>query len=107
MNREEKKDLSRAWAKEAVDYMIGPQMAVLAMKSMNDQIKLEKILVDAVVDLFQKNDYGNTNDWVKAACERIWDLYNTFMTAKLIDMFDNGIPTKSPIVLARGTRLNN
>ena len=99
----EKKPLDPKWAKELVDFMLGPNMAVLSMKLPEGQKLLEGIIIKAITALYAENDYASTNDWVVAASNRAWEMYNTYVTAKLMGYFDKGIPKKSGIILAKGT----
>lgn len=99
--RPEKKPLDPKWAKELIDHMLGPNMAVLSMKLPKGQKNLEGIITKAIVALYAENDYATTNEWVVAASNRAWSLYNTFVTAKLMDYFDNGLPEPSKIIVAK------
>ena len=97
----EKKPLDPKWAKELVDFMLGPNMAVLSMKLPEGQKILEGIIVKAITALYAENDYASTNDWVVAASNRAWEMYNTYVTAKLMGYFDKGIPAPSNIIVAK------
>jgi hypothetical protein len=98
----EKKKLEDEWVAQAIDMMIGPHLAILFARDEKAGDALMKIIFSAVKDLYEKNEYMTTNDWVVASCNRIWEMYNTFMTAQLIHRFDNGVPEKLVIKVVKG-----
>jgi hypothetical protein len=101
-----KKPLDPKWVNELIDYMIGPQMAVMMMKAPSASSELTVILRQAIGALYEAEDYPDTNAWVVAAANRLWDLYNTYMTAKLIQLFDQGIPDKPRILSPGSAKMN-
>jgi len=98
-----KKKLDPKWVDEVIDYMIGPHMAVMYHKLPKPASELTAIIHKAVMALYEEEGFENTNEWVKAACDRVWHLYNTFLTAKLMKMFEDGVPKKSVIIRTQGS----
>lgn len=98
----DKKKLDDRWLFQAVDMMIGPHMAILMARDAEKAAELVKIIYRAVRALHEENEYETTNEWVVAACSRIWDMYNTFMTAMLIDRYDKGVPSPPIITVVKG-----
>lgn len=92
------KTLDKEWVDWAIDMIIGPSLIILGMKSPKDAATLRKILIDAIFDLHKDWTRTNSNEWVVAVSNRLHELYNTYMTAKLIHFLDNGVPAKSKIV---------
>lgn len=105
--KKKKKPLDRKWVNELLGFIIGPQMMFMTMHAPKASEELTKILQGAVGSLYGENDYPDTNAWVVAASERVWELYNTYITAKLMKMYDDGVPDKPRIHLApEGGKLN-
>lgn len=94
-----KKPLEPEWVEWCIDIIIGPSLIILGMKAPDEATKLRKLLTEAINALYDSGHwkYGS-NEWVVAASDRLQDLYNTYMTAKLIHFFENGVPSKSRIV---------
>lgn len=101
-NEMKKKTLDDKWVFQLIDMMIGPHMAVMYVRDAKKADELISILAKAVRSLHDEEDFENTNEWVKAASDRVWNLYNTFMTAMLMDRYDNGMPEPPKIVLVKG-----
>lgn len=94
----EKKPLDPRWVNELIDFMIGPQMVVVTMRSPKDSLELTRIIRLAIMALYEEESWRSANEWVFIASNRVYELYNTFMTARLRDMLENGVPEKKRIV---------
>ena len=93
------KKLDKEWVELTIDLILGPSLIILGMRSAKEATKLRKILADAIIGLYgDGSEWADSNAWVVATSDRLHDLYNTYMTAKLIHFFDNGVPVDSKIV---------
>ena len=93
-----KKELTKEWVEWTIDIILGPSLIVLGMKAPEEATKLRKILHGAIVHLYETEDWEDSNTWIVSASNRLHELFNTYMTAKLIHFFDNGVPSKSMIL---------
>lgn len=93
-----KRELTKEWIDWNIDIIIGPSLIILGMKAPEEANKLRDILHGAIIDLYGNGDWPDTNAWVVASSDRLVNLYNTYMTAKLIHFFDNGVP-REPLIL--------
>ena len=98
---QEKKPLDPKWIDECMDMWIGPWLAIMMARDTDRTLQLMNIIRKALIEFYEENDFNTTNGWVVSAYNRMFELLNTFITARLITLFDNGISDKSRIVVIK------
>lgn len=97
MNKD-KKPLDPRWIDELIDHVLGPFMFIIHGKNAKVGREMEEIYHKALTALYDSYDYETTNEWVHTACVRLAELYNAYMTARMIKLMEEGVPEKRSIV---------
>lgn len=98
---QERTPLDPKWIDECMDMWIGPWLAIMMARDTDRTLQLMNIIRKALIELYEKNDFNTTNEWVVSAYNRMWELLNTFITARLIKLFDEGVSDESRIIVVK------